>query len=118
MSRQRKRRSQNTLSLPTLLIIGGTAIFLIAMIVLALTRGGGGNQVAQNPNIPFPEVARVTLADANNAFQNQEAVFLDVRDEGSFNVGHIPGSINIPLNQLETRLSELDPNDWIITYCT
>ena len=47
MSRQRKRRSQNTLSLPTLLIIGGTAIFLIAMIVLALTRGGGGNQVAQ-----------------------------------------------------------------------
>ena len=41
-----------------------------------------------------------------------------MRDEGSFNVGPYPGSINIPLNQLETRLSELDPNDWIITYCT
>jgi rhodanese-related sulfurtransferase len=33
-------------------------------------------------------------------------------------MSHIPGSLSIPLAEIETRLSELDPNQWIITYCT
>jgi rhodanese-related sulfurtransferase len=31
---------------------------------------------------------------------------------------HITGAINIPINEIETRLGELDPDTWYITYCT
>jgi 3-mercaptopyruvate sulfurtransferase SseA len=63
-------------------------------------------------------VVRVSLVDAKSAFDAKVAVFLDVRAVESFDQAHIPGALNIPLDQLEARLSELDPNAWIITYCT
>ena len=31
--------------------------------------------------------------------------------------GHLPGSLNVPLDQLEARLSELDPAQEIVAYC-
>jgi 3-mercaptopyruvate sulfurtransferase SseA len=69
-------------------------------------------------NIPFPEIPRVSLADAKAAFDIKNAVFLDVRGEPFFAQGHIPGALSIPLAELSTRLSELDKTDWIIPYCT
>jgi len=42
---------------------------------------------------------------------------LDVRPESEFESAHIPGAINIPFEELEKRLSELDPNKEIIAYC-
>ncbi len=63
-------------------------------------------------------VARVSLADAKSAFDSHTAVFLDVRAAESYAEAHIPGALNIPLDQLEARIGELDPNAWIITYCT
>jgi rhodanese-related sulfurtransferase len=45
-------------------------------------------------------------------------VFVDVRSQASYDLGHIPGSLSIPLDQLPGRLGELNQNDWIITYCT
>jgi ArsR family transcriptional regulator len=42
---------------------------------------------------------------------------LDVRPEDEFALGHLPGAVNIPLQALETRLSELDPSQEIVAYC-
>src|SRR6266852_3819707 len=42
---------------------------------------------------------------------------LDVRPEDEFALGHVPGAINIPLRELETRLADLDPEQEIIAYC-
>ncbi|MET4735710.1 rhodanese-related sulfurtransferase/DNA-binding HxlR family transcriptional regulator [Thalassospira sp. MBR-102] len=42
---------------------------------------------------------------------------LDVRPADEFEVGHIPGAINIPLSELEARLAELDPDHKIVAYC-
>jgi len=42
---------------------------------------------------------------------------LDVRPVDEFELGHVPGAVNIPLRELETRLSELDPAQEIIAYC-
>ncbi len=42
------------------------------------------------------------------------AAFLDVRTEGEFQRGHIPGAVNIPLDALRGRLQELDPQ---AVYC-
>lgn len=47
----------------------------------------------------------------------KEAVILDVREPIEREMGFIKGSINIPVDALRSRLSELDPNKKIIVYC-
>lgn len=44
-------------------------------------------------------------------------VFLDVREVGELKAGKFKKSVNIPLNQLRTRLSELDKNKEYIISC-
>ena len=46
------------------------------------------------------------------------AIILDVRSKGEYAGGHIRGSINIPVNHLESSLHKLqDKNKPIITCC-
>lgn len=45
------------------------------------------------------------------------AVLLDVRTPGEFNSGHIEGAINIPVNELESRMSELPADKEVVVYC-
>ncbi|MDP2619953.1 MAG: metalloregulator ArsR/SmtB family transcription factor [Hyphomicrobiales bacterium] len=42
---------------------------------------------------------------------------LDVRPADEFALGHLPGAVNIPQQQLEARLAELDPAQDIVAYC-
>jgi ArsR family transcriptional regulator len=42
---------------------------------------------------------------------------LDVRPADEFEAGHLPGALNIPVAELETRLAELDPGQELIAYC-
>jgi len=42
---------------------------------------------------------------------------LDVRPQDEFALGHLPGAINIPLRELEARLTDLDPSLEIVAYC-
>ncbi|PSJ59010.1 ArsR/SmtB family transcription factor [Pseudaminobacter soli (ex Li et al. 2025)] len=42
---------------------------------------------------------------------------LDVRPEDEFALGHLPGALNIPLAELESRLNELSPDTEIVAYC-
>ncbi len=64
------------------------------------------------------QVQRVTLDDAKVAYDLGEATFLDVRDSSSFAAGHVPGAVNITVADLDQRMSELNPQAWIIPYCT
>lgn len=108
------------------MLIGVGALLVIAVLALQLIQPNQqaaspttGNTSPQNAaNIPEPEVERVSLAESKAAFDEQTAVFLDVRSAESFAASHIPGAVNIPFDQIETRMSELNPNQWIITYCT
>jgi rhodanese-related sulfurtransferase/DNA-binding transcriptional ArsR family regulator len=42
---------------------------------------------------------------------------LDVRPEDEFALGHLPGALNIPLRELESRLGEIDPKQEVVAYC-
>jgi ArsR family transcriptional regulator len=50
-------------------------------------------------------------------FKDGAVTVLDVRPEDEFALGHLPGAINIPLKQLERRLSELPRRREIVAYC-
>ncbi len=42
---------------------------------------------------------------------------LDVRPSEEYAAGHLPGAINIPLQELEQRLDKFDPSREIVAYC-
>lgn len=48
---------------------------------------------------------------------SQGAQVVDVRGPGEYAGGHAPGSLNIPLPELDHRLRELDPQRWVIVCC-
>jgi rhodanese-related sulfurtransferase len=45
------------------------------------------------------------------------AQLVDVRGPGEFAGGHAPGSVNIPLQEIAGRASELDPGRPVIVCC-
>jgi len=55
----------------------------------------------------------------NSSILYPNLIVLDVRDQSEYNVNHICNATLIPLSELETRITELDPyNDTeIIVYC-
>jgi hypothetical protein len=61
---------------------------------------------------------RVSLEDARQAYDDQSAVFVDVRSIASFKELHIPGALSLPSEMIGVLYKDLDPNDWIILYCT
>jgi hypothetical protein len=77
-----------------------------------------GESTQEALRIPYPEVARISASEAKAAFDSGQAVFIDTRGEPYFSTGHIPGSIPMTSTEAPSRLGELNPNDWIITYCT
>ena len=109
---------------PVLLLAGGGFLLIVAAVMLGLQKGTN----KANPSAPaassghdeetYPEIERVSVGDAKAALDAGTAVFVDVRGVDAYNMSHIPGSLSIPLAELESRLAELDPNQWIITYCT
>ena len=42
---------------------------------------------------------------------------LDVRPPEEFSAGHLPGAVNIPIHELEKRLSELPKRKEVVAYC-
>jgi rhodanese-related sulfurtransferase len=46
-----------------------------------------------------------------------DLVILDVRTASEFSDGHIEGAINIPVEELSNRLSELSKSDELLVYC-
>ncbi len=114
-------KTPNRSKRPILLIAIGGILILFAIVVLLL------NPPGQTTTLPgaslstesvYPEIPRVSLVDAKAAHDAGTAVFVDARPEASYALGHIPGAISIPADQLPQRLGELNKNNWIITYCT
>lgn len=51
------------------------------------------------------------------ALLQEGAQLVDVRSPEEFFAGHAPGSVNIPLQDLEKRAGDLDPAKWVIVCC-
>lgn len=50
------------------------------------------------------------------ANENEEVVYLDVRQPKEYEKEHLPGAKLIPLGELDKRLNELDPEKVTIIY--
>jgi len=68
--------------------------------------------------VPGDGVRRITAAELKALLDKGQAVVIDVRNEGSYNQGHIRGAKLIPATEILSRLSELPRDKTIVTYCS
>ena len=111
--------NKKTTPFPLLLVaIGG--VLLSLAIFLTATRSPREAQSTQTPASALDEasIPRVSLENAKAALDAGTAVFVDVRGTVTYALGHVPGASSIPLAEVERRLNELNPDQWIIPYCT
>jgi len=60
----------------------------------------------------------VRFCDLELPVEDDSVVLLDVREEAECMTFELPGSVNIPLEELRRRMGELDPSKTYITFCT
>jgi len=104
--------------------------FLFSVLILAtaviLISCNSVDKVA-NTNVPKPAGTDVTYADGarritidelDAMMKKGEAFVVDVRNQASYDLGHIPGSKLIPAGEIANHLNELPRDKTIVTYCS
>ncbi len=61
---------------------------------------------------------RVTADELDAMVKNGQAIIVDVRNQASFDQGHIPGAKLIPAGEILNHLNELPRDKVIVTYCS
>lgn len=59
----------------------------------------------------------LTIAEYREQFGNAPHALIDVRTVGEYQSGHLPGALNIPLDQLGRRMEEVPQDKPIIVVC-
>ena len=108
------------------LILSFFALAIIGLGVLTACNSAEWRNARTSPIAPAPATApppadgarRVTIAELKDMLDRNEAVAIDVRNEASYNAGHIRGAKLIPEADVVNRTNELPRNKLIVTYCS
>ena len=63
------------------------------------------------------ELEPVSRKELARRLKAGDVVVLDVRPQDEFALGHLPGAVNIPVDELKRRLAEIPKNQEIVAYC-
>lgn len=104
MSKRNARKSNNTR-----FILIGAAVVVIAVVLLLLSSGGATPVTA----------AKITPADYQSQYVSKGTphLLLDVRTPEEYATGHIAGSVNISITELQNRLAEVPKDKPVVVYC-
>jgi rhodanese-related sulfurtransferase len=72
--------------------------------------------IADSFNRPH-RLEAISREELQSLMQKDSVTLLDVRPADEFALGHLPGAMNIPVEELERRLAELPPEQEIVAYC-
>jgi 3-mercaptopyruvate sulfurtransferase SseA len=73
---------------------------------------------APTPSAPSDGIRRVTVAELKDLMAKDGAMVIDVRNQASFNMGHITGARLIPEAEVANHVDELPKNKLVVTYCS
>lgn len=92
------------------------AVILIFLLLTTLTMLNGC-AAGEPSDITAPTLT--TWEKAIEIMAQDDIIILDVRTPAEFEAGHIPGAVNVPLNELSTAVNYLiaDINQVILVYC-
>jgi hypothetical protein len=125
-----KRKQGSSIAIPV--IVGVVVVAVIIGVILslesrqstpsasagALTTQGGPVAPLDTRSLPYPDVPRVTLDDAQEKLAQGQAILVDVRSQESFDKAHAAGAISIPEGEIAARMNELPRDKELILYCT
>jgi len=106
------------------------SIFYFALIVVGAVFSAGCNAKdttsANTKPAPLPGAdtvyadgaRRVTADELDEMLKNGQAIVIDVRNQASYDMGHLPGAKLIPAGEILNHLSELPRDKMIVTYCS
>jgi rhodanese-related sulfurtransferase/glyoxylase-like metal-dependent hydrolase (beta-lactamase superfamily II) len=78
---------------------------------------GGMEALAQRPDLVWPTERSSALLIAEELGTSQPPLILDIRSRREWLTKHIDGSVNIPLNHLQSRITELPFDRRIAVHC-
>lgn len=84
------------------LAIGAVVLVVVAMNLFKPAAGG---------------IQNVDSAGVEAALKQPGVQVIDVRTEGEFQMGHIPGAINVPVDRLEATAASWDRAGTYVVYC-
>lgn len=70
------------------------------------------------PPLAMASAPRISVDEAKNMLDRGEAVFIDVRDVRSYEAGHVPGALQIPLDYVQGEIPWFPGDRMLIPYCT
>jgi hypothetical protein len=124
-ARRTKKKQAPSLVIP---IIVGVVVVAIVVGALAFAESGRSNPGAQpeqntaqalnTQSIPYPDVPRVALQEAQDKALSGQAVLVDVRSKSSYDKSHAAGAISVPEAEMAARKDELPRDKELILYCT
>jgi rhodanese-related sulfurtransferase len=76
-----------------------------------------GHDVTESLPCCFEVNGDGTHAKLLTRLEAQGVTLLDVRPEHEYALGHLPGAINIPLEELARRMAELPRDQEVVAYC-
>jgi 3-mercaptopyruvate sulfurtransferase SseA len=112
------------------LLLSLSAAVVLAVLTLAACNSSESNKnrtgntatASQTPAsghiAPGDGVKRITTDELRDALAKGTAIIIDVRGDSVYRQNHIKGSISIPVDQIESHLSELPRDKMIVTYCS
>ena len=108
------------------LIISFLAIAIFGLGVLTACNSAEWKNSRTSAAAPAPSAApvpsdgarRVTVDELKDLLAKDAAVVIDVRNEASYNAGHVRGAKLIPEAEVLNHIDELPKNKLIVTYCS
>ncbi len=105
------------------IILGGVVVVLALVGLISITAiqsvkinpSQVGDITARSNN--FETSDQIISVENANQMRDIGSFLLDVRTVEEWNEAHIPGAVLIPLDELQTRISELPENEDIVIYC-
>ena len=109
------------------IIISFCAVAVMALAVLTACNSAELKSARSSPGLPASApatqtpndgVRRITVAELKDLLAKNEAVVIDVRNQASYDIGHIRGARLIPEAEVADHSDELPRNKLIVTYCS
>lgn len=108
------------------LILSFLGLSVVALGVLTACNSAEWRTARTSPVAPAPANAtpasdgarRITIPQLKEMLDRNEVLVIDVRNEASYNVGHIKGARLIPEAEVVNHINEFPKNKLIVTYCS
>jgi len=91
--------------------------FLLSMRKLAENRLAEVEQIARKFFESREGIREIDKNELLRMIREKEVILLDVRPPEEYRAGHIPGALSVPLEELESRISDLPQDEKIVAYC-